>query len=91
MSQPQLISLHTNKELIVKKGTIMNYFEWSQEYYDTAAEIANVIESLKNKSKATENLSEKKEINIKIAQYKECYYECMHTANHLMQRYRGVA
>ena len=29
----------------------MNYFEWSQEYYNTAAEIAIVIEKLKKERK----------------------------------------
>lgn len=41
----------------------MNYFEWSQEYYNTAAEIAIVIEKLKNERKGKTPF-EQKELNM---------------------------
>lgn len=68
----------------------MNYFEWSKEYYETAAEIANVIEKLKNSRKKC-NLSEKNEFDRKIAAYRMYYNECILTANHLIERHKGVA
>lgn len=69
----------------------MNYFEWSQEYYDTAEKISAVIEKLKIQRKTSENLSERKELDMKIATYKMYFNDCLFTANHLMQRHRGVA
>lgn len=69
----------------------MNYFEWSQEYYDTAENISHVIEKLRTKRKSTDNLSERKDLDMKITTYKMYYNECIFTANHLMQRHRGVA
>lgn len=77
-------------EFINKKGIIMNYLEWSLEYFDTAAEIANVIEKLKNKRKNA-NLSVKKDLDLKITKYKTYYNECVMTANILMKRHKGVA
>lgn len=68
----------------------MNYFEWSQEYNDAAEEIADVIEKLKEEKKSA-SLSEKKELDLKITKYRMYYNECIITANHLMQRHKGVA
>ncbi len=68
----------------------MNYFEWSQEYNNAAEDIANVIEKLKAERKSA-SLSEKKEFDMKITKYKMYYNECILTANHLMQRHKGVA
>lgn len=67
----------------------MNYFEWSNEYYTTALELSAVIERLKNQRK-TSSLSEKKELDSKIAKYKIYYNECISISNHLMARYQGV-
>lgn len=68
----------------------MNYFEWSQEYYNTAADIANVIEKLKSKRKDSV-LSEKNELDRKIATYRTYYNECILIADHLLERHKGVA
>lgn len=68
----------------------MNYLEWSQEYLDTAEKLSAVIIELKAQRKKAP-LSKKKEIDARLAQYRACYGECMQTADHLMQRYRGVA
>lgn len=68
----------------------MNYFEWSKEYIDTAKDFAYVIEKLKSRRKSA-SLSERKELDLKIATYKTYYNECILTANHLMHRHKGVA
>ena len=68
----------------------MNYYEWLREYTDTAEKLNEVILRLKAQRKKS-NLSQKKEIDAKLAQYRACYSECLRTADHLMQRYRGVA
>ena len=68
----------------------MNYFDWSQEYNDTAAELANVIERLKAKRKGLPKV-EKKELDIKIAKYKIYYNECIQIADHLLTRHKGAA
>ena len=69
---------------------LMNYFEWSQEYYDTAEKIADIIERLKLRRKSAV-LSEKKELDLRITNYKVIYNECMQISNHLLQRHKGVA
>lgn len=86
---PRFLS-HVRINLVLEKGTIMNYFEWSQEYNGTANEISLVIEKLKAKRK-TATSSEKKELDMKIARYKLYYNECISIANHLLLRHKGVA
>ena len=72
------------------KGIIMNYFEWSKEYEKAAEELGAVISQLTTrKRKATP--SEKLELSDRIAIYKRYRNECLNTANHLMDRHRGVA
>lgn len=68
----------------------MNYFEWSQEYISTAEEFSLVIEKLKNVRKNA-TISEKKELDMKIARYRQYYNECISIANHLLSRHKGVA
>lgn len=68
----------------------MNYFEWSQEYLETAKKIEDIISMLKAK-KINAEISEKKELDLKITKYREVLYECMQTANLLFERYKGVA
>ncbi len=68
----------------------MDYLCWSMEYYNTAADIADVIERLKAERKSA-SVSEKKELDTKLSQYKIYYGECMHIADLLMKRYEGVA
>lgn len=68
----------------------MNYFEWSQEYYNTAEEIAVVIEKLKKEHKGKTPYKQK-ELNLKIAKYRSYYNECLDIANHLLARHKGVA
>jgi hypothetical protein len=67
----------------------MNYIEWSNEYYDTAMRMNDVINKLKNNRKGA-SLSEKKELDSKIIQYKAYFNECMSISNHLMARHQGV-
>lgn len=68
----------------------MNYFEWSQEYEQTARELDKVIARLK-KQRTGKREGEKKELSDRIAMYKFYRNECIHIANHLMQRHMGVA
>ncbi len=72
-----------------RKENRMNYLEWSEEYRDTADEIAFVMDKLK-KSKCGKSNTEKKEIDLKISKYKSYYNECMLISNHLMARYEGI-
>lgn len=68
----------------------MNYFEWSQEYVQTADEIALVIDKIK-RSRKNVTSSEKKELDMKLTRYKQYYNECISIANHLLARHKGVA
>lgn len=68
----------------------MNYFEWSQEYVNTANEIASVIDKIK-RSRKNVTSSEKKELDMKLTRYKQYYNECISIANHLLARHKGVA
>ena len=68
----------------------MNYLEWSQEYYDTAEQLDEVIRRLKTERKSS-SLSQKKELDAKIAQFKIYYGECIQTANLLKQRHSDAA
>lgn len=69
----------------------MNYYEWSNQYYETAQELNNVIIRLKSQRKnhCYQNDKKRKELDKKIAKYREYYLDCMHIAAHLMQRYNG--
>lgn len=67
----------------------MNYIEWSQEYTDTADSLMAVIDRLKAQ-KESADLAGKKELDIKIAQYRSYYNECIAIANHLKARHEGV-
>ena len=69
---------------------MMNYREWSNEYYSEAEKFALVIDRLK-KSRRGASKKKKKELDAKIAAYRCFYHECVDTANHLMDRSRGVA
>lgn len=73
-----------------KEGNEMNYYEWSQEYKQTAAQLDKVIKRLLNERKGKCE-STKKEISDKISFYRCCKYECLRVAEHLMQRHLGVA
>lgn len=68
----------------------MDYFEWSMEYYNTASDIADVIKQLKAKRRQA-SVSEKKELDAKLSQYRIYYGECVQIADLLMDRYEGVA
>ena len=68
----------------------MNYLEWSQEYNNTAEQIALVINKLKKERKG-KTPYEQKELDTKIAKYRTYYYDCLNTANHLLARHKGVA
>lgn len=68
----------------------MNYLEWSQEYIDTAEKLNEVITRLKAQKKRS-SLSERKELDQKLAQYRASYGECMQIADLLKQRHMGIA
>ena len=68
----------------------MNYFEWSQEYVNTVAQLDRVLTRLK-KERATACESRKKELSDRITQYRCCRRECMEIADRLMKRDRGIA
>ena len=68
----------------------MNYLAWSQEYLNTAAELAAVMAKLRKQSKGCSQ-TVKKEMEARIAQYRICYNECMSTAALLRERHRDAA
>ncbi len=63
----------------------MNYIKWSDEYYEQAQKILDVIEKKKSKLK-TATTDERHEFNAEIIQLRNIYYECMLTAKHLKLR-----
>lgn len=67
---------------------MVNYFEWSMEYKNTADSIQDVIDRLKAEKRGKSEIN-KKELDLKIAKYK-IYNECIHISNHLMDRYYGA-
>lgn len=68
----------------------MNYFEWSQEYENTAREMDSMVIRLK-KQRAAKGKSDKKELDDKIAFYRSLRNECLRIAAHLRKRSKGVA
>lgn len=68
----------------------MNYYEWSKEYAQSAEALDKIISRLKEQRKRVHS-SHRKELDDRIAFYKVCRNECVQTADHLMQRYEGVA
>lgn len=67
----------------------MNYYEWSNEYYRTALDVNKSIENLKiERKKAPKSVT--KELDSRISEYKRIYNDCMHIANHLMNRHYGL-
>lgn len=67
---------------------MIDYFEWSNEYKNTANNIAGVIDRLKSEKRGKSDIS-KKELDLKIAKYKIYYNECIHISNLLLGRYYG--
>ena len=65
----------------------MNYYEWSQEYENTAREMDSMVMRLK-KQRAAKGKSDKKELDDKIAFYRSLRNECLRIAAH---RSKGVA
>lgn len=68
----------------------MNYYEWSQEYENTAREMDSMVMRLK-KQRAAKGKSDKKELDDKIAFYRNLRNECLRIAAHLKKRSKGVA
>ncbi len=68
----------------------MNYYEWSQEYENTAREMDSMVMRLK-KQRAAKGRSDKKELDDKIAFYRSLRNECLRIAAHLRKRSKGVA
>ena len=62
---------------------MIDYFEWSNEYKNTANNIADVIDRLKSEKRGKSNFS-KKELDVKIY-----YNECIHISNLLLGRHYG--
>ena len=62
---------------------MVNYFEWSMEYKNTADSIQDVIDRLKAEKRGKSEIN-KKELDLKIAKYKIYYNECIHISNHLI-------
>ena len=67
---------------------MIDYFEWSNEYKNTANNIEDVIDRLKSEKRGKSNFS-KKELDVKIAKYKIYYNECIHISNLLLGRHYG--
>lgn len=67
----------------------MNYYEWSNEYYQTALDVNENIENLKKQRKQVPK-SVTKELDNRITEYKRIYNDCIHIANHLMNRHYGI-
>ncbi len=68
----------------------MNYYEWSNEYTQTAEQLSEVIERL-NKRRKTACASDSRELGERLAMYRSLRRECLNTAAHLMERHRGAA
>ena len=68
----------------------MNYYEWSQEYENTAREMDSMVMRLK-KQRAAKGKSDKKELDDKIAFYRSLRNESLRIAAHLKKRSKGVA
>lgn len=67
----------------------MNYFEWSNEYYQSALSVNDNIEKLKSQRKKAPK-SVIKDIDSRITEYKRIYNDCINIANHLMNRHYGL-
>lgn len=67
---------------------MIDYCEWSNEYRTTADSIAAVIDRLKAEKRGKSDIS-KKELDLKIAKYKNYYNECIQISNLLLRRYNG--
>ncbi len=63
----------------------MDYISWSQEYFEQAQSLLNVIEKKKRMLKNA-TLDQKHTINADIIKLRNIYYECMLTAEHLLER-----
>ncbi len=67
----------------------MNYEEWSLEYFEEADKILRNIERLKEKQKVAK-LDEKQTIKRSIVRLRYLYYECLHTAAYLKNRWEEM-
>ncbi|MBR1482264.1 MAG: hypothetical protein IJ598_04740 [Ruminococcus sp.] len=68
----------------------MNYLKWSQEYSETASQLAAVIEKLKNERRHA-RAAHKKELDDKLSLYRQYYRECTETAALLLERHHHAA
>ena len=57
---------------------MVNYFEWSMEYKNTADSIQDVIDRLKAEKRGKSEIN-KKELDLKIAKYKIYYLYILQT------------
>ena len=60
----------------------MDYFVWSQEYYDEAAKVKRNLASMKNKLRSVA-LDERRTLESNIQKLQHIYYELMETAAYL--------
>lgn len=68
----------------------MNYYEWSQDYLNSADEVARVINKLKKQYRHVSK-SERKLLDAKLSEYRRCYRDCLQIAKLLRERHEGAA
>ena len=66
----------------------MDYFVWSQEYFEEAEKIKRNLGRMKEKLK-TISMYQRRSLEEKIRRLQIIYYECMHTAVYLEKIARG--
>ncbi|MBE6738206.1 MAG: hypothetical protein IKB72_03660 [Ruminococcus sp.] len=66
----------------------MDYFLWSQEYYEEAEKIKRNLKRMKEKLKNI-SMYERRTLEDNIQKLQLIYYECIHTANYLESIARG--
>ncbi len=67
----------------------MNYEKWSLEYFDEAQKILRNIEKLKEKQKRVK-VDERQTIKQNIIRLRYLYYETLHTASYLKNRWEEI-
>lgn len=60
----------------------MDYFKWSQEYFEEAQKILRNIDRLKEKLKSIPE-DQRRTTEDNIMKLRMIYYECVHTAGYL--------
>ncbi len=68
----------------------MNYEKWSLEYFEEAEKILRNIDRLKEKQKRAK-VDEKQTIKRNIVRLRYLYYETLHTASYLRNRWEEIS